>query len=180
MKKLTILLLLLFCVALTAQKSFAQETEKDKFIRAAKFLEENPLDKNAKDIRNWAFVWAAETKDVTAVICGGTAGVFLDKKLKFGGELLHQYTIGMVAYKLQNPASTDENAAQLAGVESALRVYEKLVADKPKGKAKTIDDLIVTASWQNLWLMPIAERNKLFKTKKKLYSKLKIIVLNNS
>ncbi len=142
MKKLTIFLLLIFCVTLTAQKSFAQETEKEKFIRAAKFLEENPLDKNAKDVRTWAFVWAADTKDVTAIICGGTASPFLDKKVKFGSEMLHQYTIGMVAYKLQNPTSTDENAAQLAGVESALKVYEKLVADKPKGKSKTIDDLI--------------------------------------
>ena len=142
MKKITIFLLLIFCVALTAQKSFAQETEKEKFVRAAKFLEENPLDKNAKDVRTWAFVWAAETKDVTVIICGGTASPFLDKKLKFGSEMLHQYTIAMTAYKLQNPTSTDENAAQLAGVESALRVYEKLVADKPKGKAKTIDDLI--------------------------------------
>ncbi|MGI9055997.1 MAG: hypothetical protein ACR2F2_09375 [Pyrinomonadaceae bacterium] len=142
MKKLTIFLLLIVCVTLTAQKSFAQETEKEKFIRAAKFLEENPLDKNAKDVRTWAFVWAADTKDVTVIICGGTASPFLDKKLKFGSEMLHQYTIAMTAYKLQNPNGTDENAAQLAGVESALRVYEKLVADKPKGKAKTIDDLI--------------------------------------
>lgn len=142
MKKITIFLLLLFCVAYTAQKSFAQESDRDKFIKAAKFLEENPLDKKAKDVRTWAFVWAADTTEVTAVICGGTAGPFLDKKLKFGSEMLHQYTIAMVAYKLQNPTSMDENAAQLAGVESALKVYEKLVADKPKGKAKTIDDLI--------------------------------------
>lgn len=134
--------MLIFCLLITGQISFGQESDKDKFIKAAKFLEENPLDKNAKEVRTWAFVWAAETKDVTAIICGGTAGPFLDKKLKFGSEMLHQYTIAMVAYKLQNPTNNDENAAQLAGVESALKVYEKLVADKPKGKNKTIDDLI--------------------------------------
>lgn len=144
MKKTIILLTILFCAVLfTTQSSFAQEGDKEKFIKAAQFLEENPLDKKAKDIRAWAFLWAADTKEATAVICGGTAGPFLDKKVKFGGEMLNQYTIAMVAYKLQNPTSTDENAAQLAGVESALKIYEKLVADKPKAKSKTIDDLIV-------------------------------------
>lgn len=147
MKKITfILLTLILCFAASAQITAAQESDKERLIKAAKFLEENPLDKNAKDIRAWAFTWAAETKDVTVVICGGTASPFLDKKLKFGSEMLAQYAIAMTAYKLQNPNSTDENAAQLAGVESALKVYEKLVADKPKGKAQTIEDLIAKRS----------------------------------
>lgn len=144
MKKLTIVFTLLI-VGLTAQITFAQDKkqqDKENLIKAAKFLEENPLDKNAKNIRAWAFTYAAETEEVSVIICGGTAGVFLDKKVKFGSELLAQHTIAMTAFKLQNPDNKDENAAQLAGVESALKVYEKLVADKPKGKSKTIDELI--------------------------------------
>ncbi len=144
MKKLTIIFALLLAV-LSAQSAFAQDQKQkdhENIFKAAKFLEENPFHKDAKGIRAWAFVWVAETKDVSVIICGGTAGVFLDKKLKYGGELLNQHTIAMTAFKLQNPDNADENAAQLAGVESALRAYEKIIAEKPKGKSKAIDNLI--------------------------------------
>ncbi|MEZ5429357.1 MAG: hypothetical protein R2747_24120 [Pyrinomonadaceae bacterium] len=144
MKKLTIIFALLI-VGLTAQTILAQsqgEKDRENLIKASKFLEENPFDKDAKNIRAWAFTWAAETKDVTVIVCGGTAGPFLDKKVKYGGELLNQYLIAMTAFKLQNPDNADENAAQLAGVESALRAYEKMIAEKPKGKSDKIDELV--------------------------------------
>ena len=136
MKKITIFLLLIFCVALTAQKSFAQETEKEKFVRAAKFLEENPLDKNAKDVRTWAFVWAAETKDVTVIICGGTADSFLDKKLKFGSEMLHQYTIAMTAYKLQNPTSTRTKCRSTCRCRKRTESLRKIGSGQTERKSK--------------------------------------------
>ena len=67
----------------------------------------------------------------------------MDKKLKCANELMSQYAIGMTAFKLEHAdKANDENAAQLAGVESALKVYEILIKDNPKGKADTIDALI--------------------------------------
>ena len=33
----------------------------DKLIKAAKFLEEKPFDKNAKDVRGWALNWIIST-----------------------------------------------------------------------------------------------------------------------
>lgn len=123
-----------------SQSAFGQ-SDKERLIQAARFLEEKPLDKEAKNIRNWAFVYAAETDDVTVVICGA-GGPFLDKKAKYGSEMMIQYTIAMAAFKLQNPANTDENAAQLAGVESALRTYQNILKEKPKATTKTIDELV--------------------------------------
>lgn len=128
--------------ALCFQTAYGQESDHQKLIKASQFLEQNPLDKDAKGIRSWAFVWAADTKDVTVIICG-VAGPFLDKKVKFGNELMSQYAIAMTAFKLEHPyKATDENAAQLAGVESALKVYELLLKNNPKGKTAAIDDLI--------------------------------------
>ncbi len=144
MKKLTIILTLLI-IGLTAQLTFAQDknqTDKENLIKASSFLENNPFDKDAKGIRAWAITYASETKDVTVIICGGTASPFLDKKVKYGSELLGQYLIAMTAFKLQNPDNTDENAAQLVGIESALKAYENMIKEKPKGKAKTMDELI--------------------------------------
>jgi hypothetical protein len=144
MKKLTIILTLLI-VGLSAQLAFAQNptgNDKENLIKASTFLENNPFDKEAKGIRAWAITFASETKDVTVIICGGTASPFLDKKVKYGSELLGQYLIAMTAFKLQNPENTDENASQLAGIESALKAYENMIKEKPKGKAKTIDELV--------------------------------------
>ena len=144
MKKI-VFIIALFAVGLAAQSAFGQSeklSDKEKLIKASQFLEEKPLDKNAKDIRSWAFAWAAETKDVTVIICG-VGGPFMDKKVKFGFELMSQYAIAMTAFKLQYPdRATDENAAQLAGVESALKVYEILLKDNPKGKNDKIDELV--------------------------------------
>jgi hypothetical protein len=140
---------LIFVIAIAAvcfcQSTYAQDSNPDhqKLIKASHFLEENPLDKSAKAIRSWAFVWSADTKDVTVIICG-VGGPFMDKKVKFGNELMSQYAIAMTAFKLEHPEkANDENAAQLAGVESALKVYEILLKDNPKGKADAVDALIV-------------------------------------
>jgi Defensin propeptide. len=143
MKKLTIIFALLL-VVLSAQAAFAQnQNDRENLIKASRFLEEKPFDKNAKKIRAWALAWASETKDVTVVVCGGTASPFLDKKVKFGSELLAQYVIAMTAFKLENPDKTnDENAAQLAGMESALRAYENMLKENPKAKAEKIDQLL--------------------------------------
>lgn len=144
MKKLTVILTILI-VGMTAQLTLAQnkaETDKENLIKASTFLENNPLDKEAKGIRAWAIGYATETKDVTVIVCGGTASPFLDKKVKYGSELLGQYLIAMTAFKLQNPDNTDENASQMIGIESALKAYENMIKEKPKGKAKTIDELV--------------------------------------
>ena len=67
----------------------------------------------------------------------------MDKKNKYGSELIGQYTIGMAAFKLENPGKKDhENAAQLAGVESMLRAYEQMVKEKSKAKFAGMDELL--------------------------------------
>ena len=66
-----------------------------------------------------------------------------EKKYKYSGELLVQYTIGMGAFKLANPEKAqDEDAAQQAGVESAMMAYEAIVAEQPKAKNPFMDDLL--------------------------------------
>jgi len=144
MKKL-VLIFAMFIIGAAAQASYAQSeklSDKDKLILASRFLEEKPFDKDAKNIRAWAFTWAADTKDVTVIICG-LSGPFMDKKVKFGSELLAQYAISMTAFKLQNPdKKDDENAAQLAGVESTLKAYEAMVKENPKAKADSVEALL--------------------------------------
>lgn len=146
MKNILCLLVLFLVTGLTAQFGFAQDAgktdDKEMLIKAARFLEEKPFDKEAKNIRSWAIKWSSDTKDVTVIICSGTAMPLLDKKNKFGSELLGQHLIAMTAFKLQNPTNNDENAAQLAGLESVLRAYEVMVKENSKAKANVLDSLL--------------------------------------
>lgn len=111
------------------------------FIKATRFLEQKPLDKNAKKVRSIAMEWLIVTDKVSVKACSLLLSV--DKKYKYSGELFGQYTFGMGAYKLANPdKAQDEDAVQQAGVESAMTAYEAIVAEQPKAKNAFMDDLL--------------------------------------
>lgn len=146
MKKLTIIFALLI-ISTTVQIAVAQ-SQKDKdriaFINNTKILEKKPFDSNAPAARNWNFKYVADTDEVSVVLCSGTMKLIPEKKNKFKGELLMQFTFGMAVFKFENPdRKNDENAAQLAGVESMLRTYEVMVAENPKAKNAELDALLV-------------------------------------
>ena len=141
--------ILLFLLTPLGFGSIGQTDEKDapeKLIKAARFLEQKPLVKDAKKIRGWAMQWLIITDKVSVKVCSlllsGT-----DKNYKYSSELLGQYTIGMAAYKLANPdKAQDEDAAQQAGIESALTSYEAMVTEQPKVKNAFMDDLLAKRS----------------------------------
>jgi len=133
-----VVLLSSFAIGRTAQK----ESESQTLIKSARFLEEKPLDKQAKDVRSWAVTWIIQTDKVSVKACSLIiSGV--KKKYKYESELFGQYTIGMAAFKLANAdKSSDEDAAQLAGVESTILAYEAILKTQPKAQDAFIDDLI--------------------------------------
>lgn len=146
MKKLSIIFALLI-VALTAQIAVAQsQKEKDRksFINNTRLLEKKPFDANADAARKWGFKWVADTDEVSVVLCSETMKLIPEKKNKFKAELLMQFTFGMAVFKLENPdEKDDENAAQLAGMESMLKTYEVMIAEKSEAKNADLDALLV-------------------------------------
>lgn len=132
-----------FAIVCLNGEAKAQKFGKDDLIKAARFLEERPFDKNADLIRALAVTYVMETDDVTVTVCGGKATEpLLDKKNKNSSVLVSQYTIGMAAFKLQNPQNTNEADAQKAGIESALKAYEAMIAEKPKTRHPGMDELV--------------------------------------
>ncbi|HXF42427.1 MAG TPA: hypothetical protein VNK26_01680 [Pyrinomonadaceae bacterium] len=130
-------------VLFASSEARAQGFGKDELIKAARFLEAKPFDEQAKIIRGLAVKYVIETDEVSVTVCGGKAAEpLLDKKNKNGPELTAQYTIGMAAFKLQNPNNDNELDAQLAGFESALKAYEAMISEKPKTKHPGMDDLV--------------------------------------
>ena len=62
-----ILLVLLSALCVSGQKD--EKNEPEMLIKAARFLEAKPFDKDAKNIRSWAMVWVAQTDKVSVTIC---------------------------------------------------------------------------------------------------------------
>jgi hypothetical protein len=136
-------LLLIGSIVTAAQAQDQRQKDAANLIKAARFLEEKPLDKEAKGIRGWAVSYLMETKDVNVTVCGGfLMQPLLDKKNKNSTEMIGQYMIGMGAYKVANPdKNDDENEAQFAGLESAIKAYKAIIAEKPKTRFPGMDDL---------------------------------------
>ena len=134
------LILLLTSVGVSGQKD--DKNESDTLIKAARFLEQKPFDKGAKDVRAWAIKWVIATDKVRVTVCSLLISG-IDKKYKYSGEVFGQYTIGMAAFKLANPDKVkDEDSAQLAGIDSALTSYEAMVKEQPKARNAFMDDLL--------------------------------------
>jgi hypothetical protein len=136
-------------VLLTAQGVSGQKDDKngpEMLIKAARFLEEKPFDKEAKDIRAWAINWVITTDKVNVKVCSLIVSG-IDKKYKYSGEIFGQYTIGMAAFKLaDSEKAKDENSAQLAGIESTLKSYEAMIKEQPKAKNSFLDSLVARRS----------------------------------
>jgi hypothetical protein len=150
------LILLLASASVSAQKD--EKTEIDTLIKAARFLEQKPFDKEAKDVRGWAIKWVIATDKVSVTVCSLLISG-IDKKYKYSGEVFGQYTIGMAAFKLANSdKAKDEDAAQLAGIDSALTSYEAMVKEQPKARNAFMDDLLAKRATSTL-AKYVAENN---------------------
>jgi hypothetical protein len=137
-----ILLLFLSATAFSRTGQKGGKNESEQLIKGARTLESKPLAKEAKDMRRWAIEWIIATDKVSVKACSLLISG-IDKKYKYGTEIFGQYTIGMAAFKLENPdKATDEDAAQLAGIESALVSYESIIKEQPKATNAFLDDLI--------------------------------------
>lgn len=139
MKKLLFLLILL---TLTAQFNKAQTNEnvdeKARFIEAVQFLEENPLGEKSIETRKWALKYS---QDVDAPTCEKILFLFFPSEVR--GEVMSQYMMKVAAFELaQSGKKYNVNDAHLAGLESALKVYEKIIAKESNAKYKTLDSLV--------------------------------------
>lgn len=143
MKRITKSVLLVLVLIGSAFNLMGQEQKKDEvatLIESARFLEQNPLDKKAKDVRRSAVEWVIATDKVTVNLCPGIMRN-VEEKYKYRSEIFGQYMIAMAAFKLANPGK-DENSVQLAGYESTLLAYEAIVKEQPKAKHAFFDGLL--------------------------------------
>lgn len=141
MKKFAILFVAI--IAVTATQVIHAQEGKDLVIETARALETAPSDKETRKMQKKAIKWITETKEISVSLCRGVYGMFSDYENKYGEDMISAYTIGVAAFGIENPSrSANRNATHLAGVELALKVYEKLVNEKPGTNNDMIDLLI--------------------------------------
>jgi hypothetical protein len=114
--------------------------ERERAVRVAEQLEANPLPADKSD-REWIFRWLIEVPDISVSVCTGTMP--WEKKYKFAGDLMMVQMASSAAFVIRNPdMAKDSHTVSLAGFESSLRAYEKLVAANPKARSKQMDEML--------------------------------------
>jgi hypothetical protein len=144
MKRAAILAIavLALCTLTLSQNKRGPSTveERERAVRVAEQLEANPLPSDKSD-REWIFRWLVEVPDISISVCPGT--MTWEKKYKFAGDLMLVQMASSAAFVIKNPGkANDSQAVSLAGFESSLRAYEKLVATDPKARSKQMDEML--------------------------------------
>jgi hypothetical protein len=134
----------LLCSSLAAQSSRGPSTqsERDTAVKAARLLESDPLNKDAKKLRAWFVQWLIEIPDITVIACTSYMP-HKDKENEFEAELFVQMMFSGAAFIIEHPEqSNDRIAVDLAGLEGALQAYQAILRTKPKAKWVILDDLV--------------------------------------
>ena len=128
--------LLLILISTTV---FAQTADQRRWaVETARWLEENPLDPEAKTKTTELFKWWSEAPDLTLSVCP----LFIDtRNVRVAPIVVSQGIMSAGAYLLEHPEATRAEYS-LAGAEGALRAYRNAVAADPKLRDKFLDGLL--------------------------------------
>jgi len=142
--------LLLAVILLLASHTLAQNKrgpstpeERQTAVKAARLLESDPLNKDAKKIREWFTMWLIEVPDIHVELCGAYLGPVFGSKKNYDIEVFGQTMFSSAAFIIENPEqANDRVAVNLAGLEGALKAYEAILQAKPKARWSFLDELI--------------------------------------
>jgi hypothetical protein len=135
-----VLLLLNFGTPAFAQD--ATENGEEKFVRLTHQLENAPLSDADKSIRTWLLLWATDSQEITVLACD-VMDILSEEKTPNGSIYTTQMIFGNVAYQISNPDKKDDlYATQSAGVRSALKAYQSILAQDPQARIPHFDALL--------------------------------------
>jgi len=150
MKRFFIATLTLAIVLLLASSALAQNQrgpstpqERDTAVKVARVLETDPFHKDAKKMREWILLWIINVPDIHVELCSAYMAPEKSTDKNYGSEIFNQTMFSSAAFIIEHPdQANDRVAVHLAGVEGALKVYEAVLATKPKAKSQFYDGLV--------------------------------------
>lgn len=142
---LVICMILLVATSSQAQQQRGASTpeERAQAVKVARLLETDPFHKEAKKMRQWFTMWLIEVPDISVELCGSYLGPVGSSDKNYSSDIFTQMAFSSAAFKIEHPdQAKDRIAANLAGVEGALKVYESILTTKPKAKSEFLDGLV--------------------------------------
>lgn len=130
------------CCALNARAQESPETDEARFIRLTHQLEISPLSDTDKSMRSWLLQWAMDSKDITVNVCNLLGPIPKDDAPN-SGIFVTQMIFGNASYQISHPEKRkDPLSPQVAGIRSALKAYDSILAKDPKARIPFLDDLV--------------------------------------
>ena len=140
---LVIGIILLVTASSQAQRKASTPEERAQAVKVARLLETDPFHKEAKKMRQWFTLWLIEVPDISVELCGSYLGPVSSSDKNYSSEIFTQMGFSSAAFKIEHPdQANDRVAANLAGVEGSLKVYESILTTKPKAKSEFLDGLV--------------------------------------
>lgn len=140
----------LFVSATTAVAQISAHSspeDRQRFVSLVHRIEHAPLDPSLRDNRAWAVQWLQDAPDVTVSACLDPLGGVSINRYVHSNEVIVQYMLGMGSFIIENPEKVnDQDAQQLAGVESALKAYESMRTIQPDDQSPELNSLLAMKS----------------------------------
>lgn len=130
-------------LAATLDRRPSTPADRAKAIEIAQRLEQDLLAKSAKEDRAWMLAWISAVPDFMLKVCPGPLMPLVESKKEEPLGLWFQSLAGEMSFLIQHPESMrDQNAAKMAGLQSALRAYRNAVARDPKARTELMEELL--------------------------------------
>lgn len=135
--------------------------ERDRVLEYTRFLEDKPLDKHAPTMRAWLVSWITDSPEVSVLVCD-ILGPIPATRMPNDSELLAQMMFGNAAFQIEH---ADDNrgllAQQVAGLESALKAYQRFVEDHAEARIPYFENLLKQQQAGTLaeFMAPVIKKN---------------------
>ena len=149
-KRLILLIVLALTLGLAVKATVAQgrgpstPEERKRAVEIATLLENDPLNKNAKDLSRELLLWLIQVPDVNVKLCSNVLGDYSKIKGDYSPTIITQMGFSQAKFVIEHPEqANDDFQLYLAGVEGALKTYENIKKGKPKVKFEPLEQLLV-------------------------------------
>lgn len=149
-KKLILLATIALALGFLAQVTVAQDRkpstpeERKRAVEIATLLENDPLNKNAKELSKELLFWLIQVPDISVTICTNVLGDYSKIKGDYSPAITGALTFSQAKFVIEHPEqANDQLQVYLAGVEGVLKTYENIKKAKPKVKMEPLEQLLL-------------------------------------
>ena len=129
--------------ALAQKRGLSTAVERAQVVARMRALEANPLAENAAATRAELRQWMIDVPEIRFRICDELLGHAIPREYPFRQEVNQQVALAGAVFTIEHPErARDEHAIDRAGVEGALRVYQRLLSSRADARLAFLDDLV--------------------------------------